>query len=75
MEESKCMTCKNLFVATAKDATGFLFSHCSCLRDAQCFELLWKHASQVFTEKNGDALIPVIKVCSHYSYNACSAFS
>jgi hypothetical protein len=66
MEESKCIICKNLFVATAKDENGKLFSRSSCLVDSKCFDLLWEKAQQVFTGEVGDAAIPAIVVCSHW---------
>lgn len=66
MKESKCISCKHLFVNTAEDENGDIFSRSSCLVDFQCFDLLWERAQQVFTAKLGDASIPVVITCSHW---------
>jgi hypothetical protein len=66
MKESKCISCKHLFVINAEDEKGDIFSRSSCLIDSKCFDLLWELAQKVFIAKVGDASIPVVITCSHW---------
>ena len=68
MEESKCMTCKNLFVASAQSMQGEQFSRATCLVDRKWFDLLWdwnRETNPIFTAEIQDASIPFIASCSH----------
>jgi hypothetical protein len=73
-EECLCMDCEHLFVATAKGTKSDLFSRSICLKDINLFNELWRVAGHIFTEKKGDAAVPHIISCSHYSYTVRDTF-